>query len=51
MKLLQSDLNEKQFSRNLIATFTTMMVKGSYMLFRKDKRFSPFPEQLMIASG
>ena len=51
MKLLQSDLSEKQFSRNLIATFTTMMVKGSYMLFRKDKRFSPFAEQLMIASA
>ena len=51
MKVLQGDPSEKQFSRNLIAAFLAMMVKGSYMLFRKDKRFSPFAEQLMIASA
>ena len=28
----------------------TMITKGSYMLFRKDKRFCPFAEQLMIVS-
>ena len=46
------------FSENVMATFDPI-AKGDYMSFRKkrqqqqqqNKRFSPFAEQLMIASA